>query len=73
MTYRLKLKTIQWEELGKTCLDAGKITFLGTVAAYFLPTLSDKAVTANILFSGLIMSLILIVFGVILLGKGENE
>lgn len=66
-----KLGQMQKAELGKVALDAGKITFLGTSAAYFLPSLAERIVTFSVFLGGLVLSLIFLVVGIILLGKEE--
>ncbi len=67
----LKLDQTQKSELGKVALDAGKITFLGTSAAYFLPSLAQTSVSLTVFFGGLFLSLIFLFAGIILLGR-EN-
>lgn len=62
-----KLSTLQLHELAKVCLDIGKAIFLGSVAAFFIPTLVDKEVSILTLLIGLLSSLTFVVIGVILL------
>ncbi|MBI3558785.1 hypothetical protein HY085_00140 [Candidatus Gottesmanbacteria bacterium] len=64
---------MQKAELGKVALDAGKITFLGTSAAYFLSPLTEQVVTFSVFLGGLVLSLIFLIVGIILLGKDSQQ
>ena len=65
--YISRLNTKQLAELARLFLDTGKAIFLGSVAAFFIPTLVDKEVTAITLIVGLVSSLTLVIIGIILL------
>lgn len=57
-------------ELAKLFLDIGKAVFLGSVAAFFIPTLVNASVSVGTLVIGLLSSLTCIIIGIILL---KNE
>lgn len=65
--YLSRLNTKQLGELAKLFLDIGKAIFLGSVAAFFIPTLVDKEVSIITLIIGLLSSLTFVVVGIILL------
>lgn len=67
MKQALKLNVKQLEELAKLCLDIGKAVFLGSVAAFFIPSLVNKNVSPITLIVGLLASLTFVIVGVILL------
>jgi len=64
-----KLNICQRKELAKVFLDTGKLVFIGSVAAYFIPVLADLGETVSFSTSvkGLLLSLTSIVTGVKLL------
>ena len=62
-----QLNQKQLSELAKVCLDICKTVFLGSVAAFFIPSLVNKSVSIITLIVGLLGSLTFIVVGVILL------
>lgn len=62
----------QLEELAKVFLDIGKAVFLGSIGAYFLPTLGDRAVPSAIPIIGSLAALIFILIGLILLREKQK-
>jgi len=71
MSLQIKLNKTQRFELGKTFLDAGKFVFLGTGAAYFLPSLAQNTVSTDGLIGGVFLALILFIIGVTLLSRED--
>jgi hypothetical protein len=67
----LTLNKIQRKELAKVFLDTGKLIFVGSVAAYFLPPRSEQIVSPQTMFGGIITSLTALAFGVRLLKEVE--
>ena len=57
----------QLDKLADVCLDVGKTVFLGSVAAFFIPTLVDKDVSSQTLVVGVVIALTFTMIGVILL------
>ena len=68
-----RLNSLQLIELAKVFLDLGKAMFLASVAAYFIPSLTDQEIPTSTLVNGLIGSLTSIAIGVILLSKGDKR
>lgn len=67
-----KLNRKQLDELAKVFLDIGKAAFIGSVAAFLIPSLVDRDVSTNALIIGALLSLTTIAIGVILL-KGDRK
>ena len=68
-----KLNNIQIQELSKVLLDIGKAIFLGSVATYFIPALTDREIPVTSALTGLFCSLTFILIGIILLSKEKRK
>lgn len=74
MKFKLpRLNAIQLRELAKVFLDIGKAIFLGSVVAFFIPSLVDKEVPISGFLIGLFSSLTSITVGIIILSRGEKR
>jgi len=69
---RFKLNRKQLDELAKVFLDIGKAAFIGSVAAFFIPSLVGRDVSPSALIAGVAISLTSIAIGVILL-RGDKK